>query len=82
MNIDTTNAEPVFGYSNNGKHLAPINVVQWVGAELREAREVQAELNAKCKAQDYDEYEDEIARHEQDGFVSALEYVQRYIENR
>jgi hypothetical protein len=72
----------VYGYnSNNEQHRAPVEVITWLVSEIGEALEVQAELNAKCKAQDYGEFEDEIARHEQDGFVSALKYVRAYLEN-
>ena len=72
----------VYGLNASHKqHRAPIEVIQWLNGEVAEAEVIQAQLNAKCKAQDYDDYDDEINRHEQDGFVSALRYALAYLEN-
>lgn len=72
----------VYGLNANGRtHRAPIEVIQWLNGELAEAEVIQAQLNKDAKACDYDDYDTEISRHEQDGFVSALRYALAYLEN-
>lgn len=72
----------VYGLNAHGKtHRAPIEVVQWFNKELAEAEVIQAQLNKEAKACDYDDYDLEISRHEQDGFVSAIKYALAYCEN-
>jgi hypothetical protein len=74
---------PIFGYNGDGKlHRAPIDVLYWLDAELHEARGFQKEFDQRAVDTGYDDYDNEISRHQQDGFVSALEYVKRYLENR
>jgi hypothetical protein len=57
-------------------------LINWLKAEITEAQGLQQEFNQIAKDTDYDDYENEISRHEQDGFVSALEFVLRHIEER
>lgn len=72
----------VYGLNANGRqHRAPIEVIQWLNAELAEAEVIQAQLNKEAEACDYSDYDVEIARHEQDGFVSAIRYALAYSEN-
>ena len=79
-NIDPTT---VYAYNLDGsKHRANIVIATWLRKEIEEAHELQAELNQLAKDGDYADYENEISRHEQDGFVSALEYVERYLTSK
>lgn len=72
----------VYGLNAHGDtHRVPIEVVQWLTRELAEAQATQARLNKEAKACDYDDYDLEISRHEEDGFVHALKYVLAYCEN-
>ena len=74
---------PIYGYNSHGlKHRASIDVLVWLDKEISEARDIQYQLNDTAKECDYSDHEGEIARHEQDGFVLALEYVKRYLERR
>ena len=57
-------------------------LINWLKAEITEAQGLQQEFNQIAKDTDYDDYENEISRHEQDGFVSALEFVLRHIEEK
>jgi hypothetical protein len=57
-------------------------LINWLKAEITEAQGLQQEFNQIAKDTDYDDYENEISRHEQDGFVSALEFVLRHIESQ
>ena len=75
--------EPLIGYNSHGlKHRASTGVLVWIDAEIAEAHDIQYKLNSTAKECDYSDYEGEIARHEQDGFVTALEFVKRYLESR
>lgn len=79
MNIDTTNMHPVYAYNALGKkHRVPIEVVQWLQEELNDAERHQAKFNQEAADAEYDDYELEIQRHEQDGWVYALSHVLRY----
>ena len=72
----------VYGLNARGKtHRAPIEVIQWLNGEVAEAEVIQAQLNKDAKECDYGDYDTEISRHEQDGFVDALKYVLAYLEN-
>jgi hypothetical protein len=54
-------------------------VLKWIDAELIEARLIQAQLNKQSHDEDYSDIETEIARHQQDGWVNAFEYIPREI---
>lgn len=83
MNINSYKPAPVFGYNTEGKkHRVPIDVLQWLDAELAEAETEQAQFNQQAKEVDYDDYDLEISRHEQDGWVACLQYIKRYLEAR
>lgn len=72
----------VYGLNANGRtHRAPIEVIQWLNGEIAEAEVIQAQLNKDAKECDYGDYDTEISRHEQDGFVDALRYALAYLEN-
>lgn len=72
----------VYGFNANGRqHRAPIEVIQWLIQELAEAEVIQAQFNKEAKESNYEVYDLEIDRHEQDGFVSALRYALAYCEN-
>ena len=74
---------PIFGYNGDGKlHRAPADVLYWLDAELHDARGFQKEFDQLAVESDYSDYENEINRHEQAGFITALEYVKRYLESR
>ena len=80
MNIDTTNMHPVYAYNALGKkHRVPFEVVQWLQEELNDARRYQKQFNEHAEATEYDDYENEIQRHEQDGYVYAIERVLQYV---
>jgi len=55
-------------------------LLKWVTNELLEARLIQAQLNKQSHEEDYADLEGEIARHEQDGWVNAFEYIERRIQ--
>ena len=57
-------------------------LINWLKAEIAEAQGLQQEFNQRGVETDYDDYDNEISRHEQDGFVSALEFVLRHIEEK
>jgi hypothetical protein len=52
-------------------------IIDWLTTELLEAEKLQNEFDTQAAAKDYQDYELEISRHEQDGFVSALSFVLR-----
>jgi hypothetical protein len=54
-------------------------LLKWITAELLEARLIQAQFNKQSHDEDYADLETEIARHEQDGWVNAFEYIERKI---
>jgi hypothetical protein len=54
-------------------------VVSWIDAELKEARQIQAELDKRAEQADYADLDLEVARHEQAGWINAFEYIQREI---
>jgi len=51
----------------------------WLDAEIAEAVEIQAQLDNTAKAVDYGDWDGELARLNQEGFVSALEHVRRQL---
>jgi len=55
------------------------HVKDWLDVEIQEAIEIQQELNNKAKETDYSDFDGEIARLEQDGFVLALQHVRRHL---
>lgn len=79
MNIDTSNTHPVYAYSIHGKHRVPFEVVQWLQAELQDAERIQDEYNKRGEETQYDNYDEEIERHEQDGYVWAIKRVLQYV---
>jgi hypothetical protein len=54
-------------------------LLKWIEGELVEARLIQAQLNKQSHTEDYSDLETEIARHSQDGWVSAFEYIEREV---
>ena len=75
--------EPVIGYNGAGKrHKATHEALVWLDAEIREAYEIEQGFIKTAIDTDYSDYENEISRHEQAGFITALEYVKRYLESR
>lgn len=72
----------VYGYNAEGKqHRIAIEHIQWLEAELREAKRLQTQFDREAMEADYADYEGEIARHEQDGFAHAIGYVLLHFEN-
>lgn len=75
--------DPIYAYNSDGKkHRAPIDVLYWIDGELKEAYEIEQGFIKTAVESDYSDYENEISRHEQAGFITALEYVKRYLERR
>lgn len=75
--------EPVFGYNNEGKrHRASNDVLVWLDREITASEILKADFEQKAKEVSYREHEIEIARHTEDGYLSALQYVKLYLENR
>jgi hypothetical protein len=58
--------------------LNPISL-DWIDAELKEAREIQAKFEAECIATDWAELDIEIDYREQCGWVSAMEYIRQQL---
>ena len=56
--------------------LTPITL-DWVNAELEEAEQIQARLEAECIATGWAELDIEIDYREQCGWVSAMEYIKQ-----
>lgn len=80
MNIDTTNMHPVYAYNALGKkHRVPFEVVQWLQAELQDAERIQDEYNKRGEETQYEHYDEEIERHEQDGYVWGISRVLQYV---
>lgn len=80
MNINTSNNHPVYAYNALGKkHRVPFEVAQWLQAELDDAKRYQKQFNEHAEATEYDDYENEISRHEQDGYVAAVEHILNYV---
>ena len=74
---------PIYGYNSYGKqHRAPYEALVWLDKEIREAYEIEQGFIKTAVESDYSDYENEISRHEQAGFITALEYVKRYLERR
>jgi hypothetical protein len=63
-------AEPVTGAS----------LLDWLETEITEAQGLQQQFDQRARETGYDDYDNEISRHEQDGFVSALEFVLRKVK--
>lgn len=77
MNINTVNPAPVFAYSPEGKkHLAPVDVIDVLEAELYDAQLRLEGYNADVK----DDYELQSDRDTQEGFVLAYQHVLRYLK--
>ena len=75
--------EPVLGYNSAGKrHRATHETLVWLDAQIKESNDLKDKFEEGAKEAEYLDHELEIARHTEDGFVSALEYVKRYLENR
>ena len=53
------------------------NLIKWLEMELAEAEGLQYDFNERGRETEYSDYEEEIERHEQDGWVYALQYVLR-----
>jgi len=51
----------------------------WLDVEIQEAIEIQAQLDRTAEAVDYGDWDGEVARLNQEGFVSALEHVRRQL---
>lgn len=78
MNINTVNPAPVFAYSAEGKkHLAPVDVIEVLEAELYDAELRLDGLNEDVKDGDYELQSD---RDTQEGFVLAYRHVLRYLK--
>jgi hypothetical protein len=56
--------------------LNPITL-DWVDAELEEAEQIQARLEAECIATGWHELDIEIDYREQCGWVSAMKYIKQ-----
>lgn len=83
MKMKDIDGTTIYAYNLDGsKHRANIVITTWLRKEIEEARELQEEFNERAKDTDYQDYENEISRHEQDGFLSALEYVERYLTSK
>ncbi len=83
MKMKDIDSTTIYAYNLDGsKHRANIVITTWLRKEIMEARELQEEFNQLAKDGDYADYENEISRHEQDGFVSALEFVERYLTSK
>ncbi len=63
------------GYALDTKSL-----IDWLKYEIEEATELQQQFDKRARETGYNDYENEISRHEQDGFVSALEFVLRKVK--
>tara|TARA_R110000764_G_scaffold211512_1_gene297614 strand:+ start:303 stop:482 length:180 start_codon:yes stop_codon:yes gene_type:complete len=51
----------------------------WLDVEIAEAIEIAAKLEATAEAVDYGDWDGEMARLNQEGFVMALEFVRRQL---
>ena len=51
----------------------------WLDVEIQEAIEIQAQMDRTAEAVDYGDWDLEVARLNQEGFVSALEFVRRQL---
>jgi hypothetical protein len=54
--------------------------IAWLAVQIRESNDLKERFEQGAKEAEYLDHELEIARHTEDGFVSALEYVKRYLE--
>jgi hypothetical protein len=55
-------------------------VLNWLRVEIEEATGIKGQLDAQCASEDYCDLENNIARHEQDGWLNAMEYVQAIVK--
>lgn len=51
----------------------------WLDAEIAEAVEIQAQLDNTAEAVEYGDWDGEVARLNQEGFVIALQHVRRQL---
>lgn len=56
------------------------NLINWLEAELAEAESLQAEYAQRGEDTEYSNYEEEIERHEQEGYVWAIKYVIQHVK--
>lgn len=83
MNINSYKPAPVFGYNSEGKkHRAPIDVLQWLDAEIASSEQQAADFFERSVNHDYENLEEEIERHTEEGWLYALRYVKQYLEAR
>lgn len=55
------------------------SLTNWLEAQIKLSETQQAKYNRRAKETDYSDYENEIARHEEAGFRSALNFVLRQV---
>lgn len=57
-------------------------VLNWLTKEIEEATGIAGQFLNRSIEEDYDDLEHEIERHEQDGWVRAMEYVKNIMERQ
>jgi hypothetical protein len=55
------------------------SLTAWLEEQIEDSERQQAIFDRRAKETDYDDYDNEISRHEETGFRSALNYVLRKV---
>lgn len=70
------------GYEDLSIYIKKDEILNWLRVEIEEATGIKGQLDAQCAREDYSELESNIARHEQDGWLNAMEYVKNIMERQ